>query len=208
MNTDAATVFVVDDDIDIRNSLRSLIESVGLTVETYVHATEFLERYEPHRPGCLILDMRMPGMSGRELQQQLREREIVLPIIFISAHGDIPLAVEAIRDGAVDFIEKPFRAQALLDRIAEAIQLDARRRAEQASRAARHATLAQLTQREREVVDLLVAGNSIKQIAQTLNISPKTVQIHRANAMTKTESGSVVELVKLCAGGPMATVTA
>lgn len=192
-----ATVFVVDDDAEVRKSLRQLIESVGMPVQTFAEAQEFLDAYTPERPGCLVLDVRMPGMSGLELQRKLAEHDVTLPVIFISAHGDIPMAVNALKQGAVDFIEKPFRAQALLERVSEAIRVDRRRREQRVSQGAVSRQLDRLTPREREVMQLLVLGKSVKEVAVALDISPKTVQIHRANVMDKLDAASVVDLVRI-----------
>ena len=191
------TVFVVDDDAELRASLRRLIESVGLPVETYATAQEFAAAYDRARPGCLLLDVRMPGMSGLDLQRRLARDGIELPVVFITGHGDIAMAVDAMRQGALDFIEKPFRAQALLERVTQALELDAQRRSERQTRGEADARLSRLTRREREVLELLVAGQSVKQIATQLNISPKTAQIHRANLLSKAQVTSVVELARL-----------
>jgi FixJ family two-component response regulator len=173
-----------------------LLESVSLTVETFASAGEFLSRFED-RPGCLVLDLRMPGMSGLELQQRLAALGSPLPIIFLTGHGDVPDAVAAMRAGAVDFLRKPFRDQDLLDRIQRALDLDAQRRAEAVGVAAIRARLERLTRREREVLDRVVEGQPNKSIAQDLDVSERTVEIHRARAMTKMEARSLPELVKL-----------
>jgi len=195
--SEEATVFVVDDDAAMRHSLRRLITSVGLNVETRKSAEEYLDHLDPRRPGCLVVDVRMHGKSGLDLQDELNRRDDVRPIIFISAHGDVPMAVRAIKSGAMDFFEKPFRSQALLDRIHEAIEQDeaARRlRAEQLDLARR---VRQLTPRERQVVDFVVAGRTSREIAETLSLSPKTVHVHRASAMTRLGASSVADLVRL-----------
>ena len=167
------TVFVVDDDPAIRESLRWLIESVGLNVKVFSTAREFLEGYDPSSAGCLVLDVRMPGMSGLDLQNELAARAIHVPIIIITGHAEVPVAVRALKAGAMDFIEKPFSDQLLLDRIRRAIEVDAearRVRSEQAEVAAR---LGQLTPRERQVMDLVIAGKANKVIASELDLSPK-----------------------------------
>jgi FixJ family two-component response regulator len=192
-----ATVFVVDDDPAIRESLRWLIESVGLNVRVFSTAQEFLEGYDPSTPGCLVLDIRMPGMSGLDLQNELATREIQVPIIIITGHAEVPVAVRALKAGAMDFIEKPFSDQLLLDRIRRAIEVDAqsrRVRSEQAEIAARRG---QLTPREREVMDLVIAGKANKVIASELGLSPKTVEVHRAHVMKKMQVASLADLVRL-----------
>jgi len=192
-----ATIFVVDDDEAVRDALSLLMKSAGLPVETYSSAQAFLDAYDPLRPGCLVLDIRMPGMSGTELQEQLREQQIHIPIIIITGHGDVPTAVDAVQKGAVDFIQKPFDDHVLLGRIRCAIAQDAQWRREQAKRAEVEALLAKLTPREREVMDLLVAGQSNKEIALELGLSRKTVDIHRAHVMMKLRIGSLAELLRI-----------
>ncbi|HPD28924.1 MAG TPA: response regulator transcription factor [Phycisphaerae bacterium] len=190
-------VFVVDDDAAVLDSLRFLIESVGLRVRTFSSADEFLAAYTPDQPGCLVLDIRMPGMSGLELQEQLAKRGYTLPVIIITAHGDVPSAVRAMHAGAVDFMSKPFNDQSLLDRVHQALAKDARTRRDEAVRAAIAAKVALLTPREREVMDLVVSGMSNKGIAAQLQLSAKTVETHRARVMEKMEAGSVAELVRM-----------
>ncbi len=190
-------VFVVDDDAAVCDSLRFLIESVGLQVRTFSSADEFLAAYTPDQPGCLVLDIRMPGMSGLELQEQLAKRGYTLPVIIITAHGDVPSAVRAMHAGAVDFMSKPFNDQSLLDRVHQALAKDARTRRDEAVRAAIAAKVALLTPREREVMDLVVSGMSNKGIAAQLQLSAKTVETHRARVMEKMEAGSVAELVHM-----------
>ena len=192
-----ATVFVVDDDEAVRNSLRWLIESVGVKVETYESAQAFLRAYRPKRAGCLVVDVRMPGMSGLELQDWLVMQGINLPVIVITGHGDVPMAVRAMKTGAVDFIEKPFNDQLLLDRIQSAVEQDIQRRHDNAERTEIEARLAQLTPREREVMNMVVAGDSNKMIATTLGVSKKTVEAHRAKVMEKMEAESLAELVRM-----------
>lgn len=192
-------VFVVDDDEAVRHFLRGLIVSVGLRVETYASAREFLDAVRPGSPGCLLLDIRMPGMSGLELQRELAERSIGLPVIILTGHGDVQLAVHAMKAGAVDFIEKPFNNELLLDRVqkavAESVDADSARlkRDEVTSR------LDLLTPRERQVLDLVVAGETNKGAARRLGISEKTVEIHRARVMDKMRAKSLVDLVKTVA---------
>ncbi len=190
------TVFVVDDDHAVRQSLELLIRSVGLRAETYASAQEFLDALDPARPGCLVLDIRMPGMSGLELQRYLRERNIGLPIIMVTGHGDVPVAVRALKNGAVDFIEKPFSKQLLLERIRDSLDQDGRLRQEQARQAGIQNRLKSLTPRERSVMELVVSGKSNKEVAAELGVSKKTVEVHRAHIMQKMEAESLAELVE------------
>jgi two-component system, LuxR family, response regulator FixJ len=190
-------VMVVDDDAGVRNAMRSLLKSVGLTATLHASAQEFLGAYDPAQPGCLVLDIRMPGMSGLELQQQLNLRGAVLPVIFMSGHGDIPMAVEAMQHGAFDFLQKPFRDQDLLDRIQKAIAKDGERRAALGERERIKTHLESLTDREREVMDLMTKGKQNKAIAQDLGVSPRTIEIHRARVMEKMDAQSVAELVRM-----------
>ena len=191
------TIFVVDDDSAVRDALKLLLRSVGQSVETYGAGSEFLEAYSEDRPGCLVLDIRMPGMSGMELQQQLNMRGAVVPVIFMTGHGDIPMAVEAMQHGAFDFLQKPFRDQDLLDRIQRAIARDAELRKSLGEHARIRAHLESLTPREREVLDLMTRGLQNKVIGQELGVSPRTVEIHRARVMEKMNAGSVAELVRM-----------
>jgi FixJ family two-component response regulator len=191
------TVFIVDDDAAIRFAMQSLMESVGLQHEIFASADEFLEKVTAQPPGCLVLDIRMPGLGGLELQQELISRNNTLPIIFITGHGDVPMAVEAMQKGAVDFIQKPFRDQELLDRIREALATDQRRRAKRERVEQVRARLAKLTKREREVFDLVVTGKPNKIIAFELDVSQRTIEIHRARVMEKMEAGSLADLVKM-----------
>jgi FixJ family two-component response regulator len=189
------TVFVVDDDEAVCRALGRLIESMGLAVETFPSANEFLDRYQPSRSGCLVLDMRMPGMSGLELQTALAERNGYLPIIFITAHGDVPMSVQAMKGGAVDFIQKPFNEQTLLDAIHKAIAHDAETRRKRGDRDIILQRLQRLTPRERDVLQRVVAGRLNKQIAMELSASEKTIKIHRARVMRKMEADSLADLV-------------
>ncbi|KPK77180.1 MAG: hypothetical protein AMJ79_04100 [Phycisphaerae bacterium SM23_30] len=191
------TVYVVDNDQAVRDGLRISIRSVGLNVETFASAQEFLDAFDPAQPGCLVLDVRMPGMSGLELQEFLYKSKINIPIIMISGHGDVPMAVQTVKMGAIDFIEKPFRDQVLLERIQKAIHKDAQIRQEQRERKTIAARLATLTTRERQVMDLVVAGKANKMIAYDLGIKQKTVEFHRARVMEKMKAESVAELVKM-----------
>ena len=193
----APTVFIVDDDAAIRFAMQALMDSVNLNHEIFASADEFLEKITEQRPGCLVLDIRMPGLGGLELQEELIKRGNTLPIIFITGHGDVPMAVEAMQKGAVDFIQKPFRDQELLDRIREALATDEERREEQQAHAEVASRLARLTNREREVFDLVVTGKRNKVIAYELGVSQRTVEIHRARVMEKMQARSLADLVKM-----------
>jgi two-component system, LuxR family, response regulator FixJ len=190
-------VMVVDDDTGVRNAMRALLKSVGIQSTLYGSAQEFLEAYRPEQPGCLVLDIRMPGMSGLELQQELNLRGAVIPVIFMSGHGDIPMAVEAMQHGAFDFLQKPFRDQDLLDRIQRAIVRDGELRKSLGEHARIRTHLESLTPREREVLDHMTQGKQNKAIAQVLDVSPRTVEIHRARVMEKMGAQSVAELVRM-----------
>ncbi len=190
-------VFVVDDDPAMRDSLRWLIESTGLQVETFGDAQTFLARIRPDLPGCLVLDVRMPGMSGLDLQAELTRRGIGLPTIVVTGHAEVPMAVRAVKAGAIDFIEKPFSDQLLLDRVRQGIEMDRQERDGRARRAEILRRMSLLTQREREVLDLVVVGKANKEIAAALHLSPKTVEVHRAHVMEKMQASSVAELVRL-----------
>jgi two-component system, LuxR family, response regulator FixJ len=197
MKEKPATVFVVDDDDAVRTSLRLLLKSVGLPVETFASAQEFLDGFDAERAGCLVLDIRMPGMSGLELQQRLNEIHAIVPIVFITGHGDVPMAVEAMQHGAVDFIQKPFRDQDLIDRINQALEKDRDNRAGLKERDAIRRRMQQLTPREREVLDLVTQGKANKVIAGDLSVSQRTVEIHRARVMEKMGASSLAHLVRM-----------
>jgi two-component system, LuxR family, response regulator FixJ len=197
MQEPAPTIFVVDDDEGVRNSIRFLLKSVGLATRTHPSASEFLETYKPRQPGCLVLDVRMPGMSGLELQQQLNLRGAIIPVIFITGHGDIPMAVEAMQHGAFDFLQKPFRDQDLIDRIQRALERDAHNRAALAQHDRIRARFESLTPREREVLSLITSGKPNKVMASELGVSQRTVEIHRARVMEKTGAGSLAQLVRM-----------
>lgn len=194
---DTQTVFVVDDDPAIRQAMALLLESVDLDNEVFESADEFLQRVPNDRPGCLVLDIRMPGTSGLDLQEALAQRGSTTPIIFVTGHGDVPMAVDAMRKGAVDFIQKPFRDQDLLDRIGIAFKIDEDARAAQAGRAEIMQRIDRLTRREREVFDLVVTGKPNKIIAYELDVSQRTIEIHRARVMEKMEARSLAELVHM-----------
>ncbi|HXY96755.1 MAG TPA: response regulator transcription factor [Steroidobacteraceae bacterium] len=197
MHQQAPTVFVVDDDEGVRNSLRFLLRSVGLQTQTLASAIEFLDTYKPSQPGCLVLDVRMPGMSGLELQQQLNLRGAVIPVIFITGHGDIPMAVEAMQQGAFDFLQKPFRDQDLIDRIQRALERDTRNRTALDQHAKIRERLDSLTPREREVLALMTRGKPNKIMAAELGVSQRTVEIHRARVMEKSGAASLAQLVRM-----------
>ena len=196
------TVFIVDDDDAVRRFLSGLVQSINLRVEVHASAQDFLDAYEPGCPGCLLLDVRMPGMSGLELQRELAGQSIDLPVIILTGHGNVPVAVQAMKAGAVDFIEKPFNNELLLDRIqtvvAQSVQADCAR----AKRNEILNRLKSLTPRERQVFDLVVAGEVNKSIAHHLSISEKTVEIHRANVMNKMGAKSLASLVKMAISLP------
>lgn len=191
------TVFIVDDDQAVARSLRWLIETVGLKVATFASAQAFLDGYDASKQGCLVLDVRMPGMSGLELQERLAAQRIHVPIIFITGHGDVQMAVRAVQTGAFDFVEKPFNDQDLLDRIQKAIVFDAKQRGRDLQQAQLRALFASLTPREREVLDLVVEGKSNKAIANSFGLSAKTVEVHRAKMMEKMQARSIADLVKM-----------
>jgi FixJ family two-component response regulator len=197
MKETAPTVFIVDDDSGVRSSIRVLMKSVGLPATPYPSAKEFLDNYSPHQPGCLVLDIRMPGMSGLELQEALNERGAVIPVIFISGHADIPMAVEAMRHGAFDFLPKPFRDQDLIDRIQQALARDQEVRESLREHGRTRARIASLTPREKEVLELLTSGKANKMMAQDLGLSQRTVEIHRAHVMEKMGAKSVAQLVRM-----------
>jgi FixJ family two-component response regulator len=197
MKERAPIVYIVDDDDAVRNSLRLLLKSVGLSAVALPSAQEFLYTYDPQQPGCLILDVRMPGMSGLELQQQLNVRGAVIPVIFITGHGDIPMAVEAIQHGAFDFLQKPFRDQDLIDRIQRALAKDRTNRAELTERSRVRERFESLTPREREVLALVTSGKPNKVMAAELGVSQRTVEIHRARVMEKMHASSLAQLVRM-----------
>jgi FixJ family two-component response regulator len=191
------TVFVVDDDPGIRDSVTWLFQSVGLTVATYASAQQFLDTYDPARPGCLILDVRLPGMGGLDLLEALRRRGATLPVIVVTAYGEVHSAVRAMKGGAIDVMEKPTRDQVLLDRVQQALELDRRTRTSLASRAEAAARCARLSKRELEVLRLILDGKASKAIASDLALSPKTVEAHRAAIMRKLGVHSIAEVVRI-----------
>lgn len=192
-----ARVFVVDDDAGVLNSVAFLLKTVGIHAETYTSAQEFLDRCDIRAPGCLVLDVRMPVMSGLELQEKLHAMGSSLPIIFLTAHGDVPMAVQAVKSGAVDFLQKPFRDQELVDKIHRAMEENARIRDAAAARDDIVARIDSLTPRERQVMEAVVAGKANKVIAAELGVSQRTVEIHRAHAMKKMRADSLAQLVHM-----------
>jgi len=193
---DDKTIFIVDDDKAVRDSLSWLISSVGLNVETFSSAQDFMNAYDPMRPGCLLVDVRMPGMSGLELQKRLAENPHCLPVIVVTGHGDVQMAVRAMKDGAFDFIEKPYNDQILLDLVQKAVRECERRRTQVTSHQEIQDLADTLTPRERQVMDMIVEGNTNKQIAHALDISDKTVEAHRAKVMEKLEASSLADLIR------------
>jgi FixJ family two-component response regulator len=192
-----ATVFIVDDDLEVRQALALLLESVGLPAETFGSADEYLHQFDAERPGCLILDVRMPGMSGLELQTRLAREPLHPPVIIITGHGDVPMAVRAVQAGAIDFIEKPFNDQALLDSVHRSLEQDARRRGQARELAEIRRRLKSLTPREQEVMELVVSGLRNKMIAAELNVSQSTVEAHRARVMEKMGARSLSDLMRM-----------
>lgn len=196
-NNVAEMVFVIDDDESIREALKSLIRSVGLSVETFSSAQDFLQSSRPDVPSCLILDVRMPGLSGLDLQRDLAEAHIHIPIIFITGHGDIPMSVRAMKAGAVEFLTKPFRDQDLLDAIQQALERDRQMRSQQAGTAELRNRYHSLTPRETEVFALVVKGMLNKQIALQLGTSEITIKLHRRQVMEKMHASSLADLVRM-----------
>lgn len=194
---EGTTVFVVDDDQAMRDSLRFLITSDGLAVECFASAEEFLDSYTPGRPGCLVLDVRMPKLSGLELQEKLREDRFAPPVVLITGHGDVPMAVRALKAGAFDFIEKPFNDAFLLERVREALEHEHKQREDLEHTLEVERRADTLTTRETEVFEIVVQGKPNKVIARELGLSQKTVEVHRAHVMEKMKAKSFADLVKM-----------
>jgi FixJ family two-component response regulator len=197
---DVATVYVVDDDDGMRRALSLLLNTVGYKTAVFATPNEFLAKFKSDAAGCLVLDVRMPGMSGLELQQQLNRMGSMLPVIFITGHGDVPMAVQAMKEGAFEFVQKPFRDQDLLDRVNHALAQDRKYRSTLARRADVLQRFESLTSREKQVMQLVVDGAANKVIAIDLGLSERTVEIHRAKVMEKMDARSVAHLVKLQMG--------
>jgi FixJ family two-component response regulator len=191
------TVYVVDDDEGVRSALALLLKSMDQPAVTFGSAGEFLEKYDPDRPGCALLDVRMPGMSGLELQEELNLRGVVLPVIFITGHGDVPMAVEAMQRGAFDFLQKPFRDDDLAERIRRALARDRKLRSQIGEKGQIRARLDRLTPRERQVLKLVTEGKPNKVMAAELGVSQRTVEIHRAHVMRKMGASSLAQLVRM-----------
>lgn len=198
-----AIVYLVDDDFAIRDSLTLLIRAAGRTIKAYESAGDFLKGYEPERPGCLLLDVRMPEMGGLELQEELIKRNITIPIIFISGHAEIPDSAKAFRAGAVDFLEKPFDTQLLLERINEAMDKDINSRAQQIRKYELQCRLSQLSNREKQVLRLIVSSHSNKESAKILNISSRTIDAHRARIMDKLQAENLADLLMIAMQGDL-----
>lgn len=197
MNVRTPMVFIVDDDAGVRSSIRMLLKSVGIVSTPLSSAQEFLAEFDPVQPGCLVLDIRMPGMSGLELQQELNLLGAILPVIFITGHGDVPMAVEAMQRGAFDFLQKPFRDQDLIDRVRRALMRDMEIRSLMREHDRIQARFESLTPRERQVLDLITEGKPNKVMASDLGLSQRTVEIHRAHVMDKMGAASVAHLVRM-----------
>lgn len=197
MNDEIQTVFIIDDDEYVLDSLKELFESMGMNTESYVSAAKFMEEYKEGQPGCLLTDVRMPGMSGIELQERLNESNIKIPVIIMTGHGDVQMAVQAMKRGAFDFLQKPFRDQELLDCIIKALDLDRANRAKLDKKHSLQKRIDSLTTRERQVIDKVLDGKANKKIALELDISDRTVEIHRSHAMEKLNAKSVAELVRI-----------
>jgi FixJ family two-component response regulator len=197
MSKESAVVFVVDDDASMRRSLDTLLRSLGLDVRLFASAQEFMSAERPDAPGCIVLDVRMPGMSGLAFQQELAKAGIALPVIFVTGHGDVPMTVRAMKAGAVEFLTKPFDDQVLLDAVHAAIERDRSRRRDAAGLAGLQGRYRSLTEREREVMKLVVTGQANKQIAAELGLSLVTIKVHRGQVMRKMQARSVAELVRM-----------
>jgi FixJ family two-component response regulator len=197
MNPAEPSVYVVDDDVSVRTALERLLKSVGITVKTFSSAQEFLDLATPEGPGCLIVDLRMPGMSGLDLQDQLSARQLSLPVIFLTGYGTVHASVRAMKAGALDFLEKPVDDQTLLDAVLKALERDRRARLKQAEMETIQQRLASLTPREHEVLTIIISGSLNKQVAAELGTTEKTIKVHRARIMEKMQCASLAELVRL-----------
>lgn len=193
---DEPIIFLVDDDADLREALRWLLESDGMTAECYASAESFLEAYDPERPGVLVLDVRMRGMSGIDLLRHLSDIDAEIPVIMLTGHGDVPMAVDSLKCGAIDFLQKPVHDQVLLGRIRDAVEIDARNRLRGMDAADIRSRMKTLTPREREVMDMVVSGMANKTVAHELCVSEKTIEVHRKRVMKKMDVRSAVELVR------------
>ena len=207
-NTDNkdAVVFVVDDDDAVRESLSWLISSIGLKVETYPSAQDFLDSFIPEKHGCLIVDVRMPGMNGLELQRKLADKATCLPVIVITGHGDVQMAVRAMKDGAFDFVEKPFNDNAIIEHVEKAVRECKNRRSKESLKQEIQSMIALLTPRENEIMGMIVNGETNKSIARKLTISDKTVEAHRAKVMEKMQASSLAELMRKVLASDIRTV--
>jgi two-component system response regulator FixJ len=197
MTNPTSTVFIVDDDDGVRKSLAFLLQAAGLTVEVFASARNFLERYDPYAGGCVVLDVRMPEMTGLELQEYLNVHGAIIPVIFITGHADVAMAVEAMRHGAYDFLQKPFLDQDLLERVRRALEDDHSNRLRLQQHDAIRERLVSLTPREREILDLVTSGKPNKVMAAQLGVSQRTVEIHRARVMEKMGAASLAQLVRM-----------
>lgn len=194
---DTTCVYIIEDDDAVRDSLQMVLESIGHETQAFASADSFLSAYNQDMAGCIVLDIRMPGMNGMELQRKLNEFNSILPIIVVTGHGDVPMAVEAMQQGAIDFIQKPYREQELLDRINKAMELDEANRDSLQQRQIIMGKMAELTPREQDVMKLMVEGKANKVIAADLDISQRTVEIHRARVMDKLSANSLAHLVRM-----------
>lgn len=194
-------VFVVDDDPEVRAAIELLMRSVRLNTRSFESAAEFLAEWKPNEPGCLVLDVRMPGMSGLELQSLLNERGAAIPIVFLSGHGDIPMALRAVRAGAVDFLEKPFKDQALIDAIHAALAQDSKQRSQKAGRESLKSLIDSLSPREAQVGHLIADGLSSPEIAKKLRLSPRTVEMHRARLMKRLGVSGIADVTRIMLEG-------
>jgi two-component system response regulator FixJ len=197
MTEENGTVFLIDDDPGVRDSLTLLLSLKGVSTQPFATADSFIESYQPERPGCVLTDLRMPGMTGLELQAALRERQISVPVVVLTAHGDVATARVALKNGAFDFLEKPVDDAVLLDVLQNALRVDRERRRAVTSRSSTDERLESLTARERQILTLLAAGHQNREIASQLGISPRTVEVHKARVMDKLECRSLAELIRL-----------